>query len=146
MPMQTKQTTPRCNANWKLALGLLISTITFLAAAPNTRAANGTWTNLLGTSGAAIGDASGSWANVTNWNSGVIATDMDFTADFSTLNIASNSTVTLDGARTIGNIIFGDTTPDANWTLAPGTGGTLTLADNTPSASQRFYRLVVTSQ
>jgi autotransporter-associated beta strand protein len=125
--MQTKQTTARCNVSRKLAFGLLISLITFLAAAPNTQAANGTWTNLLGTNGVAIGNASGSWANVTNWNNGVIANGVDNTADFSTLDITSNSIVTLDGARTIGNLVFGDTTPSTNWVLNPGTGGTLTL-------------------
>ena len=127
--MQTNQTTARCNANWKLAFGLLISLITLLAAAPNTHAANGTWTNLLGAGGTNLvsGDASGSWANVTNWNNGVIATNTDSTADFSLLDITTNSTVTLDGARTIGNVNFGDTTPNANWALNPGTGGTLTL-------------------
>ena len=92
------------------------------AAAPRLLAQNGTWTNLLD------GNASGSWSAATNWNNGVIASGADNTADFSTLNLTTNSIVTLDGARTIGNIHFGDTSPDANWGLITGTGGPLTLA------------------
>jgi autotransporter-associated beta strand protein len=36
--------------------------------------------------------------------------------------------VSLNGSRTIGALVFGDRTPDYDWVLAPGTGGTLTLA------------------
>jgi autotransporter-associated beta strand protein len=53
---------------------------------------------------------------------------MDVTADFSTLNLTSNATVTLDGAVTAGSLVFGDTTPNYNWFLNNGTGGPLTLA------------------
>jgi len=101
---------------------LMAALVGSLAAAPLLRAQNGTWTNLLD------GNASGSWSAAANWNNGVIASGADNTADFSTLNITTNSIVTLDGARTLGNIIFGDTTPDANWVLNTGTGGPLTLA------------------
>jgi fibronectin-binding autotransporter adhesin len=127
--MQTKQTSVccNCNVNRKLAFGLLLSLIAFLTAAPSTFAQNGTWTNLVGTNGVSIGDASGSWANVTNWNNGVIAGGINNTADFSTLNILSNSTVTLDSSPTIGNIIYGGTAANANWILNTGSGGTLTL-------------------
>ena len=121
--MQTNQTTARCNVNRKLASGLLVCLITILAAAPKTYALSGTWTNLVS------GNASGSWATAANWNNGVIADGADYTADFSTLDLtATNSVVTLDGARTIGNIIFGDTTPSTNWVLNTGAGGPLTLA------------------
>jgi autotransporter-associated beta strand protein len=89
-----------------------------LMAAASASAQSGTWTNLVN------GDASSVWSVAANWNNGIIADGADNTADFSTLNITTNSTVTLDTARTIGNLIFGDTTPDNNWTL---TGGTLTL-------------------
>src|ERR1035437_4598304 len=120
--MQPNQTKPNLIPTRKLAFGLLVCLITVLVTAPSIQAQNGTWTNLVS------GDASGSWAIAANWTNSVIADGADNTADFSTLNITTNSMVTLDGARTIGNITFGDTTPDANWMLTNGTGGPLTLA------------------
>ncbi|MGH7952025.1 MAG: beta strand repeat-containing protein [Limisphaerales bacterium] len=89
-----------------------------LVATASALAQSGTWTNLIN------GDASGTWSVAANWNNGVIADGADNMADFSTLDITTNSTVTLDTDRTIGNLIFGDIVPDANWIL---TGGTLTL-------------------
>lgn len=82
-------------------------------------AGSGVWTNLLG----------GSWATANNWSGGLIAAGTDAAADFSTLNLAANRTVTLNGARTIGSLIFDDLNPATahNWTLGPGTGGPLTL-------------------
>jgi autotransporter-associated beta strand protein len=71
-------------------------------------AASGTWAST--TNGAV-------WSNGSNWASG-IADGAGFTADFSTLNITADLTVNLDSARTIGNLIFGDTTVSNNWTLA----------------------------
>src|SRR3989442_1994960 len=56
----------------------------------------------------------------------MIATGVDFTADFSTIDITQNRTVTLNSALTIGNLKFGDTTPSRDWTLSGS--GTLTLA------------------
>ena len=121
--MQPNQTKPNLIPTRKLAFGLLVCLITVLVTAPSIQAQNGTWTNLVS------GDASGSWATAANWTNSVIADGADNTADFSTLDITTtNSIVTLDGARMIGNIIFGDTTPDTNWVLNTGTGGPLTLA------------------
>ncbi|MFD0893892.1 tandem-95 repeat protein [Luteolibacter ambystomatis] len=79
---------------------------------------NGTWTNANG----------GSWPTVANWSGEVMANGPGRTADFSTLNLTANATVTFDGARKIGTLIFGDTTPSHDWTLNPGSGGTLTLS------------------
>jgi autotransporter-associated beta strand protein len=86
---------------------------------------NGTWINTSG----------GSWVNSANWQGGNIAEGIGFTANFSTLSLSANTTVTLDGALTIGNLIFGDQTDAHNWFLNTGTGGPLTLRDNgtTPS-------------
>ena len=83
-------------------------------------AGSGVWTNLLG----------GSWAVSNNWSGGLLAGGTDAAADFSTLNLVANRTVSLDGARTVGSLIFDDTNPtlDHNWTLSTGTGGPLTLA------------------
>lgn len=77
-----------------------------------------TWTNLLG----------GSWAASANWNGGTVASGAGNTADFSTLTLGVSPTVTLDGARTIGNLLFGDVGNNYNWTLGTGSGGPLTLA------------------
>ena len=83
-------------------------------------AGSGVWTNLNG----------GSWAVATNWSGGLLAGGTDAAADFSTLDLAANRTVTLDGARTVGSLIFDDLDPATkhNWTLVTGTGGPLTLA------------------
>ena len=81
-------------------------------------AANGTWTNAIG----------GSWGAAINWSGGVIATNTDGTANFSTLTLPASPTVTLDGARSIGNLIFGDAGNTYGWTLNTGGAGPLTLA------------------
>ena len=86
---------------------------------------NGTWTNPNG----------GSWENAGNWQSGAIASGINFTADFSTLSLSANATVTLDGALSIGNLIFGDQANAYNWTLNTGSGGPLTLRVDSGSPS-----------
>ena len=72
-----------------------------------------------------ISPASGNWGAATNWTGSSIAAGAGNTADFSTLSLSADLAVTLDSARTIGSLIFGDTTANYNWTLA-GTN-TLTL-------------------
>jgi autotransporter-associated beta strand protein len=62
-------------------------------------AADGTWTNTAG----------GVWSNVTNWNNEVVASGMDFTADFSTLNLLNTVSVNVDAPTSIGTLLFGDT-------------------------------------
>jgi autotransporter-associated beta strand protein len=87
---------------------------------------NGTWSNLAG----------GSWAAGGNWTGGLIADGIGATADFSTLNITANATVTLDGTFTVGTLRFQDATTASNdWILNAGTGGPLTLDVATGSAS-----------
>ena len=78
---------------------------------------NFVWTNTLG----------GSWSAPTNWNGGIVAAGSN-TANFGTLTLSSAPTVTLDGARTIGNLIFGDAGNTYGWTFSTGSGGPLTLA------------------
>jgi autotransporter-associated beta strand protein len=111
--------------NFRHQASLLALTTGLLLAAAAASAQNGTWTNLMGN-----GSASGSWSVATNWLAGAIAGGADSTADFSTLNITTNSVVTLDGVRTIGNLNFGSTVPAGtnNWILATGSAGPLTLA------------------
>ncbi len=86
-------------------------------------AASGTWTNLMTT-----GAASGSWGIATNWLNGIIASNIDTTADFSTLDLTNGvTTVTLDGNRTNGFLVIGDTAPNTNWTFNAGTPTTSSL-------------------
>jgi fibronectin-binding autotransporter adhesin len=91
------------------------------------RAANGTWTNA---------SSGGLWSVAGNWSGGTIANAADATANFSVLNVTSN-TVHLDSARTIGNLNFGDTTPGDIWTLDNNgvAANVLTLAVNSGTPS-----------
>ncbi|MES2923567.1 MAG: LamG-like jellyroll fold domain-containing protein, partial [Verrucomicrobiota bacterium] len=86
---------------------------------------NGTWS----------ADANGNWSETAKWTSNLPANGIGNTANFSTLNIAADRTVTLDASRTIGNLQFGDTGGTQNWTLAAANGRVLTLeiAAGTPS-------------
>src|SRR4051812_34405691 len=68
---------------------------------------NGTWSFL----------GNGSWSVGSNWASGVVANGASGIADFSKLNITGDQTVNLDTSRTIGQLLFGDTTQSNNWTL-----------------------------
>ncbi len=81
-------------------------------------AGNGIW----------ISPASGNWGAAANWFGNSVASGSGRTADFSTIGLASNSTVTLDSARTISGLTFGDTAAAYNWTVS-GTN-TLTLSAN----------------
>jgi autotransporter-associated beta strand protein len=75
-----------------------------------------------------INPAGGSWPASANWLGQVVAAGQDITACFDTLDLTADAGVALDGARTIGGLKFGDTTPSHHWALTPGTGGSLTLA------------------
>ena len=76
------------------------------------------WTNASG----------GSWATSTNWQGGVVPSGSGATADFSTLNLTANRTVTLDGTQTVGMLAFGGQSSGFGWTLNSGTSGNLVLA------------------
>ncbi|MEO0054388.1 MAG: hypothetical protein RLZZ50_335, partial [Verrucomicrobiota bacterium] len=78
---------------------------------------NGTW----------AADAAGVWSDTAKWSSAFPANGVGYSADFSTLNISANRTVTLDTSRTMGTLRFGDTSGAQNWTLASSGGATLTL-------------------
>ena len=85
---------------------------------------NGTWSPT-----GFAGNGTGTWSISTNWVGGSIADGASAIADFSTLNITSNSTITLDSSRTLGQLKFADTTQSHQWTLdnAGNTGNVLTL-------------------
>ncbi len=87
-------------------------------------AASGTWTNRY----------SGSWTNAANWSAATIASGSGSSANFTTVSLPADITVTLDAARTIGNLSFDDqSTTKHNWAINAGSGGTLTLAGTTPT-------------
>ena len=106
----------------KPAVSLFAGLILSLAGVASSQAQNGTWTNLM-----ANGSASGTWSAATNWLSGSIAGGSSSTADFSTLDLTGTTTVTLDGNRTNGLVIIGDTVPNTNWTFNAGTPATSAL-------------------
>lgn len=83
---------------------------------------NGTWTST----------TSGNWSDPAKWASGAVASGATFTADFSTLNITADTTVTLDSPFTIGALTAGDlTTASHNWIFS---GTSLLTLDNGLSA------------
>jgi autotransporter-associated beta strand protein len=73
----------------------------------------------------------GSWSGVGNWNLAPLFISDEW-LDFSTLDLSAANTSNLDGSRTIGGLRFGDVpTATHDWTLAPGSGGNLTLSTTT---------------
>jgi fibronectin-binding autotransporter adhesin len=81
--------------------------------------ASSIWTNPSG----------GSWPIIGNWSNNIVAGGAGATAFFNTLTLTANAGVTLDGARTIGNLFFDDkNSTQHGWTLSTGTGDPLTLA------------------
>ena len=103
---------------------LLLLALIGWASVISSPAASGTWTNRNG----------GSWTNAANWNATTIADGSGNTANFTTLNLSSDVTMTLDGPRTIGNLNFDDqNSTKHNWSLNAGSGGPLTLAGSTPT-------------
>jgi autotransporter-associated beta strand protein len=100
------------------ALALAAITLTITPA----RAADGTW---LGTTG--------NWSATGTWSGGAIADGADFTANFNGVNIAADQTITVDTARTIGNITFTDaTTASNNLTLSGANPLTLDVTTGAP--------------
>ncbi len=115
---------PRYLAFSFLALAAPVSLISPVHAATDTWTAGG-------------GSGSTGWSNSSNWSGGSVpAFASGDVFDLSTLNITSNSTSTVDASATVGVIKIGDaTTSSHTWTLAPGSGITLTL-DNGGSNAQ----------
>jgi autotransporter-associated beta strand protein len=107
----------------KSARSLFATVATLLVGVSLARAASGTWTN----------NNSAAWSGTSNWLTGVVADGASSTADFSTTDITVDRTVTLDSARNIGNVIFGDASGAQNWTLANSGGSALTLTNATSS-------------
>ncbi|MES2660910.1 MAG: autotransporter-associated beta strand repeat-containing protein [Verrucomicrobiota bacterium] len=72
----------------------------------------------------------GSWNDAFNWN-GSVPNAAQAVVNFIT-SLSTPSTVTLDGGKTIGNAVF---TSANEYTLAPGSGGSLTLNNTSSDAS-----------
>jgi autotransporter-associated beta strand protein len=103
---------------WRSSFALVITTL-FCVGLQTSPVSASIWNNIAG----------GSWANAANWDS--LPNGVDAIADFSTLDITADATVTLDSATTftVGSLLFGDTTPTNNWIVNAGTpAGTITLA------------------
>ncbi len=92
------------------------------------RAVDGTWT---------LND-NGVWSAIANWNNGAgpVADGAGSTADFNSIDITADRTVSLDSPRTIGSLVFGDqnTASAAGWIVNNnGVGANiLTLSDSEP--------------
>lgn len=105
---------------------------------PLAQAATLTWTNTAG----------GSWADQGNWSGGTLPTTTSDTADFSTLNITANRTVSLNGNQSINKLLFADaTTASHDWTVAAGTPttSTLTLGGTAPEISVTNRTAIITA-
>jgi autotransporter-associated beta strand protein len=77
----------------------------------------------------------GNWPDTINWTNGFVAGGSGVTADFSTLTLPAGNdmSVFLNGARTIGGMVFGDQANATSTDLEPGSPiGTLTLDASTP--------------
>jgi len=100
------------------ALRYSATDITLYSVASN----NGTWTST----------ANGWWEVQGNWTNNTVAMGTGKTANFNSVNITSDVTVSLAGTRTIGQLIFGDTgtSTAAGWTLSNSgnTNNVLTLS------------------
>ncbi len=88
---------------------------------------SGAWSNTDG----------GQWGAVANWSNNTVAIGSGNTADFSMLDLTADAAVTLDGERTIGHLIFGDTNAasPAGWILTShgNSGDTLILSGPKPT-------------
>lgn len=72
------------------------------------------------------------WTTNANWNDGLVPNPTTgSTMDFSTVNLAANTTLNLGANRTAGLWKFGDTSGSQRWTIAAG--NTLILAGTTPT-------------
>jgi hypothetical protein len=75
----------------------------------------------------------GSWTAAVNWTPDNVPNAQAAVANFlaTPYGLTSAGTITLDGSKTVGKLVFGDT---AAYTIAQGTGGTLTIDDTGDTA------------
>jgi fibronectin-binding autotransporter adhesin len=112
-----RQTARRCAA-------ILVAFVAVAAVCASSALADpGTW----------ISTTSTNWGEPSSWSGGVVASGTGTTADFSTVDLTADVTVTLEQPYTEGNLVFGDTdtTTPANWIITGA--NTLTLVTTSPA-------------
>ena len=115
----------RTGSSYYLAACLVVVGVLAALAVPAYAQTSGTWTAAL----------SGNWSNTANWDGGILADGVGQTGDFSTIDLASNINVTVDGAtRTLGILNIGDINKTNSYTIN-ASSGTL-LFDNGASNAQ----------
>ncbi len=99
-------------------------------------AADGTW----------LEDDSNTWAPAVTspWAGGIVAEGNNATADFSTVDLTANRTLTLGQDLTIGHMIFADTNGGSNWEVKDNTL-TLEATDSTPSITTHTNTAIFSS-
>jgi autotransporter-associated beta strand protein len=85
-------------------------------------------------SGTWVSDASANWGDAPRWSGNIVATGAGQTANFSTINITGNRTVTLDTSRTIGTLKFSDTSGSQTWTITNNGAASLKLDTGSSSS------------
>lgn len=99
----------------------LLPLLLALSSGVQMHAQDGTWSS----------NGNGNWSDTTKWNGGIVADGADSTANF-TLEFTGNRTITVDTARTIGGIVYSDTTPDRDLTISGGNTLTLDVTTGSP--------------
>jgi len=115
--MKTKQTIPY-SAAMPAIIAAVIALIILVVPATSRAQSDGIWT----------ATTSGNWSDTLNWSGGTVA-DLGGTADFNSVDVPDGVlTVTLDSARDVGALVFGDTDPGTLGTWALAGAETLTLS------------------
>ena len=80
-------------------------------------------------------DASGNWSDTLNWLGGSVPNAPAAVADFSTIDITADRTITLDIAPSVGSLTFGDTNTATagSWIIGGTNALTLDNGGGTPT-------------
>lgn len=110
-----------------------IAALLSLAAGTSSPAASGTWTQT------AAGTPWQNWSALANWNSGIGPIAGGTAGDIATFSsvLAAAQVITLDGNRTLGQLLFTGTAAFAQ-TLSPGSGGFITFDNGGSNAVLDF--------
>jgi autotransporter-associated beta strand protein len=77
------------------------------------------------------GPFAGSWSTASNWTNNIVPNNSGATVDFNTLTLTGDASLTLDGAWTVGSLVFGDVGAAFNWDISDFGSGSLTLNNGT---------------
>ena len=110
-------------------------------------ASGSVWLGAAGISGTAASWSNGTVANSTTsavamagWSAGAIPTSPGSTATFGSSTGTANQAITLDGSRSVGQLTFANSFLNpGNYTIAPGSGGTLTFDNSNNGAAVTSY-------